>query len=75
MSTSITPVHNRNVPLLDLQAQLISIRSEVLSAIERVVDSQKFILGEEVQKLEEQIAAYTNTAFAIAKRVLSERSE
>jgi len=53
------------VPLLDLQAQLASIRQEVMSTIERVVDSQMFIMGENVTKLEEQIAAYSTSPYAI----------
>jgi dTDP-4-amino-4,6-dideoxygalactose transaminase len=63
MSTTATAV--RKVPLLDLQAQLATIRSEVMSTIERVVDSQMFIMGENVTKLEEQIAAYSNSPHAI----------
>jgi dTDP-4-amino-4,6-dideoxygalactose transaminase len=55
----------RKVPLLDLQAQFATIRSEVMPAIERVVDSQMFIMGENVARLEEQIAAYLNCSYAI----------
>jgi dTDP-4-amino-4,6-dideoxygalactose transaminase len=55
----------RRVPLLDLQAQLATIRPEVLATIERVVDSQKFILGEEVSGLEEEIAAYSQCRYAV----------
>ena len=36
------------VPLLDLHAQNRPLRDEILAAIERVVDSQHFILGPEV---------------------------
>jgi len=53
------------VPLLDLGAQSRPIRDEILSAIARVVDSQKFILGEEVRCLEEHLAAYCGARFAI----------
>ena len=64
MSTP-TIAQARKVALLDLQAQLAPIRSEIMSAIERVVDSQKFILGEDVQKLEAQVADYSSCKFAI----------
>ena len=37
------------VPLLDLKAQYSTIRSEIGEAIERVVESQHFILGPEVE--------------------------
>jgi len=53
------------VPLLDLGAQVRPIRDELLSAIARVVDSRKFILGEEVRCLEEQLAAYCGARFAV----------
>ncbi len=53
------------VPLLDLRAQYDSIRTPLLAAVERVMESQRFILGTEVQKFEEEIAAYVNTRHAI----------
>lgn len=53
------------VPLLDLKAQFAPLRAEILSAIERVVDSQHFILGPEVQALESEVAAYCDTDHGI----------
>src|SRR5215510_12938056 len=53
------------VPLLDLKAQYSTIRSEIPEAIERVVESQHFILGQEVAALEREIASWCNTRFAI----------
>lgn len=53
------------VPLLDLQAQYGPIRTEVREAIDRVCDSQQFILGPEVQALEQAVAAYCGARFAI----------
>jgi dTDP-4-amino-4,6-dideoxygalactose transaminase len=53
------------VPLLDLQAQYRTIRDEVRAAVDRVLDSQHFVLGAEVQALEEEIARYSQTKFAI----------
>jgi len=38
----------KQVPLLDLRAQHGHIREEVLAEVIRVIDSQKFIMGEEV---------------------------
>src|ERR1700681_110483 len=55
----------KKVPLLDLQAQYETIRDEVRLAIDRVFDSQHFVLGAEVQALEEEIARYSQTKFAI----------
>ena len=55
----------RQIPLLDLKAQHATIREEVMSALTRVVDSQKFILGEEVEKLEQELAPYCGAKYAI----------
>lgn len=53
------------VPLLDLKAQHDPIQEEMLQAIKQVIQSQAFILGPEVKKLEERAAAYCQTRFAI----------
>jgi dTDP-4-amino-4,6-dideoxygalactose transaminase len=53
------------VPLLDLKAQHETIRDEVVSAMMEVVDSQLFILGEPVAKLEQDVAALSRTKHAI----------
>src|SRR6266403_443628 len=53
------------VPLLDLQAQYQTIRDEVRLAVDCVFESQRFVMGTEVQALEEQIAEYSQTRFAI----------
>src|SRR5579872_3298695 len=58
-------VTERQVPLLDLKAQHASIRDEILSALTRVVDSQRFILGEEVDRLEQELAPYCGTQYAV----------
>lgn len=65
MSTIAVKVSEKSVPLLDLRAQHRQIRDEVLAEITRLIDSQKFILGEEVQKFEAEIAAYCTTKHAI----------
>jgi len=54
------------VPFLDLGAQLGPIRDEIVAAITRVVDSRQFILGDEVRRLEEQLAEYSGVRHAIA---------
>ncbi|HEX5731478.1 MAG TPA: DegT/DnrJ/EryC1/StrS family aminotransferase [Blastocatellia bacterium] len=53
------------VPLLDLKAQHALIRDEVREAIDRVVESQHFILGPEVEALEKEIAAYSRCEYGI----------
>jgi dTDP-4-amino-4,6-dideoxygalactose transaminase len=54
------------VPLLDLHAQYAPIRDEVLAAITRVCDSQRFIMGPEVDALEQELAAMLGVKYAIA---------
>jgi len=53
------------VPILDLKAQYATIRAEVQAAIERVMESQHFILGPEVEALEKEIADYSQCKFGI----------
>src|SRR5262252_1372498 len=55
-----------DVPLLDLSRQYASIRNEVLAAVERVCDSQSYILGSEVTSLEREFAALCGTSDAVA---------
>jgi dTDP-4-amino-4,6-dideoxygalactose transaminase len=63
---TMTPVsEKRKVPLLDLQALHQPIRDEVLAAVTRVIDSNAFILGEDVKQLEKSIAAYCHVPYAI----------
>jgi len=53
------------VPLLDLRAQNEPLRDEILAAIARVVDSQRFIGGPEVEAFEREMAADIGVAHAI----------
>lgn len=54
-----------NVSLLDLKAQHDPIRKDLLAAMERVLDQNNFILGHEVNELEEKVAAYSHTRCAV----------
>lgn len=62
---SLVATEQRIVPLLDLKAQHRTIRNEVLAALTRVIDSQQFVLGDEVSALENEIAAYCRVKHAI----------
>ena len=53
------------IPLLDLSVQHKPIQAELKAAIERVLSSHAFILGPDVAKLEERIAAYSQTRYGI----------
>ena len=55
----------QEVPLLDLGAQWTAIRDEALAAITRVCDSQRFILGAEVEAFEHEIAAAIGVEHAV----------
>ncbi|MCA1555772.1 MAG: DegT/DnrJ/EryC1/StrS family aminotransferase [Acidobacteria bacterium] len=54
-----------NVPLLDLKQQHAALREELRAATERVIDSQQFVLGEEVRLLEEEVARYSQAKHAV----------
>jgi dTDP-4-amino-4,6-dideoxygalactose transaminase len=54
------------VPLLDLQAQYRPIRDELLAAIVAVCDSQRFIMGPEIEALESELAVQLGIRHAIA---------
>jgi dTDP-4-amino-4,6-dideoxygalactose transaminase len=53
------------IPTLNLKAQYLSIQEEIKSAIDKVLESQHFILGPEVEGLEGEIAAYVDTGFGV----------
>jgi dTDP-4-amino-4,6-dideoxygalactose transaminase len=54
-----------SIPLLDLQGQYRPLREEILAAIARVCDSQRFIGGPEVEAFEREIARYLGVAHAV----------
>jgi dTDP-4-amino-4,6-dideoxygalactose transaminase len=51
---------------LDLRAQFGTIRAEVMAAVTRVMESQHFILGDEVRLFEEELSAMLGAKHAIA---------
>jgi dTDP-4-amino-4,6-dideoxygalactose transaminase len=54
-----------SVPLLDLSAEIESLRGELDEAIGRVLDSGQFILGPEVEGFEQAAANYLGVDYAI----------
>jgi dTDP-4-amino-4,6-dideoxygalactose transaminase len=54
------------VPLLDLRAQNGPLRDEILAAIARVCDSQRFIMGPEIDALEAELAKLLGVGHAVA---------
>ena len=62
MSLFHEPVH---VPALNLKAQYQTIRDEIEPVVREVLESQMFVLGPEVSKLEVEIAEYCGAASGI----------
>ncbi len=54
------------VPFINLNAQYAAIRSEIGQALDRVLNSQQFILGKEVAEFESEVCHYTGAKHAIA---------
>ena len=53
------------VPMLDLKRQFSVIGAQMNESLQRVNESGQFILGPEVKKLEENVAKYSRTNFAV----------
>ena len=54
-----------SIPLVDLKAQYAAIKPEIDAAIQRVVDSAVFILGQEVKAFEQEFAAFCGAKHAV----------
>src|ERR1700727_944658 len=53
------------VPLFDTATPLQPLREELRAAVERVLDSERYILGPEVQAFEQEFAAYCGADHAV----------
>ncbi len=66
LSAPHNPSHSRNtVPAADFSRQYVQIREEVLAAIETVCGRQQFILGDEVQRFENDAAAFCDASHGV----------
>lgn len=54
------------IPLVDLKAQYLQIKEEINQAIYEVLESSRFIMGEKVAELENEIARYIGTRHAVS---------
>lgn len=66
--TFIVPLNSGSdqpVPFINLVPQFQAMSAEIMSAVERVFAEQKFILGDEVTALEDEIATYCDSRFAV----------
>lgn len=52
-------------PFLDLKAEYATIKEQTLAAVQSVLESQQFIMGPEVEKLEAEVARFVGCTFAI----------
>jgi dTDP-4-amino-4,6-dideoxygalactose transaminase len=66
VATALPPIPLLSIPLLDVSRQTAAIREEIDAAIARVLDHSRFIMGPEVEELEDRIAEYCGTRFAVA---------
>lgn len=55
----------KTIPLVDLKAQYKSIEHEMLRAIQSVLESGSFVLGDEVEEFERQFSQYCQSSFAV----------
>lgn len=53
-------------PFLDLKAEYATMKADIRAAVDKVLESQQFIMGPDVKQLEAEIAAFVGSAFAIA---------
>ena len=53
------------IPLLDLTRQYQPLREPIQAALTRVIESQRFILGAEVERFEQRFAEYCGARYAI----------
>jgi dTDP-4-amino-4,6-dideoxygalactose transaminase len=52
-------------PFLDLKAEYAIMKEDIRAAVDRVLESQRFIMGPEVKHLETEIAAFIESRFAM----------
>jgi dTDP-4-amino-4,6-dideoxygalactose transaminase len=64
-SSTARSATNTSVPLLDVHRQYDELRDDIRSAIDRVCESGRFILGPECSALEQEVAAYCQSTHAV----------
>ena len=58
-------VEDMKIQMLDLSEQYQSFRQEIIGKLDAVMSSSQFILGENVKKLETDVAKYSNVTYGI----------
>src|SRR3989344_6019806 len=59
------PATRLQVPQVDLKAQYAALKDEIQAALARVLESQRFILGEEGEGLERELAEVCGVPYAV----------
>ena len=54
-----------NIPFLDLKAQYKNIKPEIDNVVKRVIESQFFVLGQELEAFEKEFAKYLSTKYVV----------
>ena len=66
MAIALSIPNDGPVPFIDLVPQFEGMSTEIMSVVEKVFAEQKFILGDEVSSLENEIADYCDSRHGIA---------
>lgn len=65
-NTMTKVIQNRTaVPMIDLKAQYLPLKEEIKHALKEIVESGRFVLGQNVESLETEIASYHNVSSAV----------
>lgn len=59
------PQNFKAIPFIDLQAQRAQIAKEIMTSVQRVIESGQYILGPEVTKLEQELCNFTGVKHSI----------
>jgi dTDP-4-amino-4,6-dideoxygalactose transaminase len=65
LTSTVARKARANISFFDLQAQFAKIRIEILQAVETVLESQHFILGQQVELFEKEAAAFIQAPHAV----------
>src|SRR5580765_5241996 len=58
-------MENNAVPMLDLKAQYLTLKTELDAAVLRVIESTQFINGPDVEAMEQEVATYCRANYCI----------
>jgi dTDP-4-amino-4,6-dideoxygalactose transaminase len=64
-SEAKTTLEIKPVPMLDLKAQYLPIKDEIKTSLKEIIESGRFVLGQNVESFEREIASYHKVSNAI----------